>query len=90
MEAARGCAPTKSVTLQRLLRDFIGKEDAINPSDIVGKDPPLAESPEALALELLHVGLEVIFVLSIGVQVTFPSHQHHQTPCKVDGKHVYD
>ena len=90
MELTQRCAPPKSVTLQRLLGDFIGKENAINPSDIVGEDPPLTESPEALALELLHVGLEVIFVLSIGVQVTLPGHQHHQTPCKVYGKHVYD
>ena len=61
------------ITQRRLLRDSVDKENAIGPSAVVGKDPPLTESPEALTLELLHVGLEVVLVLSIVVQVTLPS-----------------
>ena len=53
--------------------------------EVVGKDPPLAESPEALDLELLHEGFEAVLVLGLGVEVTLPGHQHHQTPCKMDG-----
>ena len=61
------------ITQQRLLRDSVDKENAIGPSAVVGKDSPLAESPEALALELLHVRLKVVLVLSIVVQVTLAS-----------------
>ena len=76
--------------MQRLLGDSVDKENAIDPSDIVGKDPPLAESPEALLLELLHVRFKVVLVLSMVIDVTLPGQQHHQTSCKVNSQHVYD
>ena len=60
------------ITMQRLLGDSVHKENAIDPSDIVGKDPPLAESPDALVLELLHVRLKVVLVLSMFIDVTLP------------------
>ena len=78
------------ITQQRLLGDFVDKENAIDLWEVVGKDPPLTESPEALVLELLHVGLEVVLVLSMVIDVTLPGQQHHQTSCKVDDEHVYD
>ena len=61
--------------------------NAIDPSDIIGKDPPLAESPDAFIVELLHVRLEVVLVLSMVIEVTLPG---HQTSCNMDGEHVYD
>ena len=77
-------------TQQRLLCDSINKENAIDPRAVVGKDSPLTESPEALALELLHVRLEVVLVLSMVIDVTLPGQQHHQTPYEKDVQHVYD
>ena len=61
--------------------------NVIDPSDMIGKDPPLAESPEAFVVKLLHVGLKVVLVLSMVIEVTLPG---HQTSCKMDGEHVYD
>ena len=62
------------ITQQRLLGDFVDKENAVDLWEVVGKDSPLTESPEALVLELLHVGLEVVLVLSMVIDVTLPGH----------------
>ena len=78
------------ITQQRLLGDFVDKENAVDLWQVVGKDSPLAKSPEALVLKLLHVRLKVVLVLSMVIDVTLPGQQHHQTSCKVDDEHVYD
>ena len=73
------------ITWWSLLGDSEGEENTVDAGEVVGEDPPLTESPEALVLELLHEGLEAVLVLGLGVQVTLPGHQHHQTSCKTDG-----
>ena len=60
------------ITQQRLLGDFVDKENAVDLWEVVGKDSPLTKSPEALVLELLHVGLKVVLVLSMVIDITLP------------------